>query len=187
MKQILEQLAQLNLDIGKRLSSGSLSAEATQISQHNELLDIINDFLPADGWICYQSQLDHFQGLEKLPEIDQATGLILQAEFVQTDNDSNSLHIRQQGTQGWIATHISQITPADETETGILETSQFITMPDENSKTEGYLRYQTYWKPNKNGEGYHKALSRLLKLAIRTDDKTDDKIQNPQEVNNASA
>ncbi len=179
MKQILDQLKQLNLGLGKNLNSGSLEAESKQKNNHSELLDVIEAFLPADGWISFQSKVEQFINLSKLTTIDEETGLILQAELVQTTDNRKSLHIRQTGSGGWIANHITQVDGKD-SETGILESNHFITMPDENNTTEGLLHYQTYWKPNKNGEGYQKICSRLLKLDI-------DNIESKQqEANNDS-
>lgn len=198
MKQILDQLKQLGH--AKNLSTGRLNIEPAEgrkdIQTHTELLDIINTFLPADGWISYQSKVEQFQNLTALTQENEETGFILQAEFVQTADNNKSLHIRQNGMGGWIANHITQVA-IEESETGILETSSFITMPDESSvnnntknsandskKAEGKLHYQSYWKPDKSGGGYQKALSRLFKVELAETDNS--KPENQQESSNAS-
>ena len=166
MKQILDQLEQLeSVKKDNKLSTGRLNPDPVSMTNHPELLERINTFLPADGWISYQSSVEQFQSMSVLPDITNETGLILQAELVQTGDSKKSLHIRQNGTGGWIINTITQIENND-TETGILEKSKYITMPSRENKTEGCLHYQTYWQLNENGEGYQKNLSRLVKIEI---------------------
>ena len=202
MKQILKHFYELQpeQESAKKLTTGRLEAHTKPIESYKELLDEINNFLPADGWISYQSEVAQFLNMQKLPEESNEVGKVLQAEFVQVADNKKSLHIRQNGNGGWTTSFISE-TESTDAETGVLEKSQFITMPPkasqgENGKgtKEGKLYYQTYWELHELDEnqeegtsqqGYQKTLSRLAKLEINEATVTS-VVKNDEEKSNAS-
>ena len=105
---------------------------------------------PQQGWICYQSVVQRFMEEETLPERDETTGYLLNAEFV-LDND-RSLHIRMAET-GWIVNIIKKQTGHD-----LLEKTHYLAMPEkESEETMGNfkqrLNYHVIWTLD-NDNGY---------------------------------
>lgn len=141
------------------LMPGELRANSNNVVDQDELLERINNFLPASGWITCQSEVKLLLNEQQLIT-NTETGWILYGELCK---EGISLHIRQNAMDGWTVSEITEV--AGETD-GIFETVKYITMPvfdqeKEGKPKEGELIYQVYWKPRPEG-GFQKSLCRLL-------------------------
>lgn len=147
------------------LSPGCLEVQAKDtfsIDQHDGLVEKINGFNAEAGWLTLQSKNIRYKAGDDLAQWTEH-GWILQGELV---NGNASLHIKADGTGGWI---VSEIVEANDDADGLLETVSFIAMPEQEkampeqekkSVKNERARYQVYWRKDAN-QGYRRELSRF--------------------------
>ena len=122
----------------------------------SELAQLIADFAPDSGWLCFQSEVMQVRGAV-LPEPDRARGLLLSGELV--DADGESLHIRQDGRGGWIAT---RFTPGVGERYLVDEHRLVVFEPDPDRRDRpGWLRYLRYWRLDPD-HGIRQAAARFI-------------------------
>lgn len=100
----------------------------------------IRDFAPTAGWLCYQSQVIRL-GLDETQDERDDRGLLLSGELV--NGNPASLHIRQNGSGGWLLTYFTPDT-GDRYLTDTLSLLAFERDPERRSNPTR-LRYRRYW------------------------------------------
>lgn len=106
------------------------------------------------GWLYFQHTLWHSKSDISLPtQFDKEAGYLLYGELVSEDNQ-NSLHIRQDGQGGWIVTEFSEI---DGGKTHLVETIRLL---GEFEKV-GDLKYRVYWSFDSENNMYRQTAARF--------------------------
>lgn len=120
------------------LAPATLTMESTTVTRLEELLLAIETFAPLQGWICYQSKVHSFWHGEPWRLAD--VGLPLSGEFI--DDNGNALHLRQNGSGGWLLTRYLHNGTTTENSNYL---SDDITQLG-NSHAPGPLCYRRFWR-----------------------------------------
>lgn len=85
----------------RNMSLWQLTIDTHSYNTATDAMTVITKFAPLAGWLGFQSVTSLFRN-HALPQCTDTTGLLLNAEVVNTTGES--LHIRYDSAGGWIAT-----------------------------------------------------------------------------------
>jgi hypothetical protein len=116
--------------------------------RQKKLRQKIEEFAPEQGWLCFQSEVKYFCE----PAEMSFSGILLYGEVVK-NTTNQSLHIREDGQNGWILTYF------EETNENIylVENTVFL---GETNLVSNQLRYRVYWQ-HENNQGYYQLAARF--------------------------
>ncbi|MBF0422018.1 MAG: hypothetical protein HQL73_03405 [Magnetococcales bacterium] len=163
--EVLEAYNRLRKKFGEK-SLGDVPPELTPcgLRHHQEhrttaeeVWQMVNEFAPDQGWICFQSRVAHFFKAENLPP----QGVILSAELCRTDSPT-SLHIRPHPLGGWGVHRLERLPEGGEF---WFEEMKFLSVEQDV----GFLVHEVYWQ--QDGEaGMVRKVSRFCGLQPRRND-----------------
>ncbi|HIE02315.1 MAG TPA: hypothetical protein EYP59_18875 [Thiotrichaceae bacterium] len=117
-------------------------------SDPEEVRQKIKEFAPEQGWLCFQSKVDYFRELAKM----SFSGILLYGEVVKKATNQ-SLHIREEGQNGWILTYFEET----KGEQYLVENTVFC---GEKELAPNKLRYRVYWQHDEK-QGYRQLGARF--------------------------
>jgi len=117
-------------------------------SSPEEVRQKVAEFAPEQGWLCFQSKVDYFREPAKM----SFSGILLYGEVVKKATNQ-SLHIREEGQNGWILTYFEET----EGDNYLVENTVLL---GEKELAPNKLGYRVYWQHDEK-QGYRQLAARF--------------------------
>ena len=150
--ELLKILPKLKIKGQENLQFCGLEREPEPCFTPEKVEAQVNAFEPIQGWLCFQSKIEHFCKGQTMPY----TGILLYGEVVNAAG--KSLHIREDGQGGWILTTFTET----EGDKYLVETKEFL---GEKKLAPDKLCYRVYWQCHEK-HGYHQFAARFIGFTV---------------------
>ena len=128
--------------------------EPIRYQNPEEVWSHIESFKPDQGWICFQSSVEHFFEPNKLIQ----KGIVLTAEMCRKDNQS--LHINPHSLGGW---QVNQFERRDDAEEYLYQKVKYVSVEHGIA----YLHYELFWQSDSQA-GMVCRVARFVGFSLRT-------------------